>query len=65
MVGVSLLQRNEYSEAEDSTLYVGGRANPGVPMTDIETGTAVISTPSPNPRLVFNFYHDACSPKGC
>ena len=68
------LQRNGGSVAATTERILGGRgldpvrrrkANPAVPMTDIETGAAVISTPTPNPRFVFNFYHDACSPKGC
>ena len=68
------LQRNGGSVAATTERMLGGRGldpvrrrkvNPAGPMTNIETGTTVISTPSANPRFVFDFHLDACSPKGC
>jgi coupling of ubiquitin conjugation to ER degradation protein 1 len=68
------LQRNGGSVTATTERILGGRGldpvrrrkvNPAGPMTNIETGTAVISTPSANPRFVFDFHLDACSPKGC
>ena len=68
------LQRNGGSVAATTERILGGRGldpvrwrkvNAAGPMTDIETGTAIISTPSANPRFVFNFDPDTCSPKGC
>ena len=68
------LQRNGGSVAATTERILGGRGldpvrqrkvNPAGPMTNIETGTTVISTPSANPRFVFDFHLDVCGPKGC